>query len=262
MKESDSSSNSENENENNHQASNDSGEDDNDLKDDRNDGEASNQILDKETEKKDNQNVEEKKIYDIKIIILGEIGVGKTSVINRFITNTFNEGVKASINIEFQEKSIDLDNETKVNLKIVDTAGEEKHAVLSNQYFKDCEGAIVMYDLTKTSSFTKIKKWLDVLKDKAAEKIVKVLAGNKSDLTDQKVDLKDKLKSYNYDHYEISAKEGNNVDEIFHGLAKKIVEIRKKEGNESIIIPRKNSLTLKANKNEKKHKNKSLFKKC
>jgi small GTP-binding protein len=256
MKESDSSSDSENENP--LQESNNSGEIGNDLKDE---GKISNQILDGETDKNNQNETSEKKIYDIKIIIVGEIGVGKTSVIRRYLTNNFIEGETASIGNEIPTKSIELDSETKVNLNIIDSAGEEKYGILPNQYFKDCQGAIFMYDLTEKSSFNKINEWLNVLKDKAAKRIVILLAGNKSDLIDKKVNLEDELKPYKekYDHYEINAKEGNNVDSLFEDLANKIVDILKNKGEHS-IIKRRNSVALQHEKKEKEKKHKSAIK--
>ena len=257
MKESDSSS-SDSENENPLQESNNSGEIGNDIKDE---GRASTNILNGEGDKNNQNETSEKKIYDIKIIIVGEIGVGKTSVIRRYLTNNFVEGESASIGYEMQNKIIELENETKVNLNIIDTAGEEKYGDLPNQYFKDCQGAIVMYDLTEKGSFNKINNWLKVLKDKAAKRIVIMLAGNKSDLIEEKVNLEDELKSYEgkYDHHEISAKEGDNVNNLFESLVNKIVDILKEKGENS-IIKRRNTKTLKPNQKEKEKNHKSKIK--
>jgi small GTP-binding protein len=256
MKESDSSSDSEIENP--LQEANNSVEDDNNLKDE---GRTSTQYLSEEVDKNNQNEISENNIYNIKLIIVGEIGVGKTSVIKRYLTNKFIEGESASIGVEMQNKCIELEDKTKVNLNIIDTAGEEKFGVLSNQYFKDCQGAIVMYDLTEKNSFDKINDWLNILKDKAAEKIVIILAGNKSDLIDKKVNSEDELKPYkeNYKHYEISAKEGDNVDNLFESLANKIVDILKEKGENS-IIKRRNTKTLKPNQKEKEKNHKSKIK--
>jgi small GTP-binding protein len=209
--------------------------------------------------------VPKKYIYDFKIIIIGAIGVGKTSIIERYISNKFIVGERMSISCEIQEKTIDLDSETKVNLKIVDTAGEERYMSLPNQYFKDCQGAIIMYDITEKNSFNKIKDWLNILKEKAPEKIVIMLAGNKSDLYCLKADLEDELNPYKekYKHYEISAKTGNNISLIFEDLAKKIVEILKNKGEEE-IVEKRNSNILEPQKKKKGvfKKIKKVFSKC
>ena len=206
----------------------------------------------------ENKNEDSKKYkYDLKIIIVGSIGVGKTSVIERYISNKFVDGERMSISCEIQEKTIDLDSETKVKLKIVDTAGEERYMSLPNQYFKDCQGAIIMYDITEKNSVNKIKDWLNILKEKAPEKIVIMLAGNKSDLYCLKADLEDELNPYKekYKHYEISAKSGNNVSLIFEDLVKKIVEILKNKGVEEIVEARTSHLL------EPQKENKGIFKK-
>jgi len=232
---------------------------DDDFKDE---GSATNQISLEKGDKKEGNKINENKLpkkynYDLKIIIIGEIGVGKTSVINKYITNNFSEGERMSISCEIQEKSIDLDKDTRVNLKIVDTAGEERFMSLPNQYFKDCQGAIIMYDITEKHSFNKINDWLNILKEKAPEKIVIILAGNKSDLFYLKVDLENELKPYKekYKHYEISAKSGNNVSLVFEDLTNRIVKILKDKGEEEIVERRTSSVL------EPRKKKKGVFKK-
>lgn len=230
---------------------------DNDTKDD---GRTPSQIPLKKGDKKEESNknkLPKKYNYDLKIIIIGEIGVGKTSVINKYITNYFSEGERMSISCEIQEKHIDLDKDTRVNLKIVDTAGEERFMSLPNQYFKDCQGAVIMYDITEKHSFNKINDWLNILKEKAPEKIVIILAGNKSDLYYLKVDLENELKPYKekYKHYEISAKSGNNISLIFEDLANTIVKILKDKGEEEIVERRISSVL------EPRKKKKGVFKK-
>jgi len=240
---------------------------DNEFKDE---GRASNKISigngDKNEENESKKNEVPKKYnYDLKIIIVGAIGVGKTSVIGKYISNKFLDGERMSISYEIQNKIIDLDSDTRVNLKIVDTAGEEKYMSLPNQYFKDCHGAIVMYDLTEKNSFTKIKDWLNILKEKAPEKIIIMLAGNKSDLYCLKADLEDQLKPYKekYDHYEISAKSGSNVSLVFEDLVNKIVKVLKDKGIEE-IVERRDSTILEPNKKKKSvfKKIKKIFSKC
>ena len=239
---------------------------DNDFKDE---GRVSNNIsIEKEGNKEENKNnkneVHKKYNYDLKIIILGAIGVGKTSVIERYISKKFLDGERMSISCEIQNKIINVDDETRVNLKIVDTAGEEKYMSLPNQYFKDCHGAIVMYDLTEKNSFTKIKDWINILKEKAPEKIIIILAGNKSDLYCLKADLKDQLKPYKekYDHYEISAKSGSNITLVFEDLVNKIVKVLKDKGVEEIVESRTSSILEPRKKKGVFKKIKKVFSKC
>jgi hypothetical protein len=104
-------------------------------------------------ETKNNINNENKQTFNFKIIVLGDIAVGKTSVIGRYITNTFSEEYKSSISCEYKEKKIDIDGENIANLQIWDTCGEEKFMSVTKQYYNDAHGAIVVYDLTEKKNF-------------------------------------------------------------------------------------------------------------
>lgn len=175
-----------------------------------------------------------KQVYNFKVIVLGDIAVGKTSVIGRYITNTFTEVYKSSIGCEFKKKKIDIDEETQVNLQIWDTAGEERFMSVTKQYYNDSHGAMVIYDLTNKNSFIKMNNWINDVKNNAPKNITIMVVGNKSDLINEKVDLGDELKPFkdNYLYCEVSAKNGINVSLAFENLALKIIEKQKEKGNE------------------------------
>ena len=97
-----------------------------------------------------------KQIYNLKIIVLGEIDVGKTSVIERYIQNDFTDKQKNSITCEFYHKKIEIDKETVANLEIWDTCGEEKFMSLTKQYYNNSKGAIILFDLSKKESLIKV----------------------------------------------------------------------------------------------------------
>ena len=203
-----------------------------------------------------------KQIYNLKIIVLGDIAVGKTSVIGRFITNTFSENYKSSISCEFKRKQLDIDGETSANLTIWDTCGEERFMSVTKQYYNGSHGAMIMYDLTKKDTFIKMNRWIKDVKDNAPKDIVIMVVGNKSDLVMEKVDLGEELKPFkdNYLYCEVSAKTGTNVSLAFENLTLKIMENikeKKDKGNDKIDnnIPR-DSVPLKKQSISKRKKKK------
>ena len=203
---------------------------------------------------------ENKQIFNIKIIVVGDISVGKTSLIRRYITNLFSEDPRASISCEFQKKTLDIDENTSVNLQIWDTAGEEKFMAVTRQYFTDSHGAMIVYDLTNKNTFLKLNKWIKEVKEKASKDVVIMVVGNKSELVSEKVELGDELKPFqeNYEYQEVSSKCGTNVSLAFEKLTLKVISIlkEKKEKGEEV---QRDSIPLK--KKEKKH-SKCHWKKC
>jgi len=207
-------------------------------------------------ETKNNINNKNKQTFNFKIIVLGDIAVGKTSVIARYITNTFTEEYKSSIACEYKEKKIDLDGETIANLQIWDTCGEEKFMAVTKQYYNDAHGAIVIYDLTDKKTFARLESWIESLKNNAPAKIAIMIAGNKSDLSDKKVNLENELKPYKekYECIEVSAKSGANISLLFENLTHKIMDKLNEKGEEEEKIPQRESIALKNVKDKKKKK--------
>ena len=202
-----------------------------------------------------------KQIYNLKIIVLGDISVGKTSVINRFISNTFSDEYKTTINCEFQKKELDIDGETGANLQIWDTAGEERFMAVTKQYYNDSHGVMVIYDLTSKETFVKMNKWIKNVKDNAPKDIVIMVVGNKSDLIGEKIDLGDELTPFKnqYLYREVSAKNGNNVSLAFEELTQRILDTikeKKEKGGEDIVKPRDSVPLRKQSKSKSKDKKK------
>ena len=185
--------------------------------------------------------------YNLKIIVLGDIAVGKTSVIGRYMTNTFSEEHKSSISCEFKNKKIILDGETSANLQIWDTAGEERFMSVTRQYYNDSNGAIVIYDLTNKDTFLKMHKWIKELKDNAPKDIIISVVVNKSDLVNEKVDLGEELTPFKKDYLycEVSAKHGTNVSLAFENLTNKIIEKMKEKKEKGEKIEPRDSVPLK-----------------
>jgi small GTP-binding protein len=159
-----------------------------------------------------------KDIIEMKIILLGDVAVGKTSIFGRYTKNSFNECYKCTVQVEKQTKFIDIDLQTSVKLVIWDTCGQERYRNITRQYYRDCDGAVIVFDLTNTDSFENVPKWIEELKNNGPPNISILIVGNKSDLTNERVvpinDI-NKLIGNKYLYYDVSAKNGNNVDLAF-----------------------------------------------
>ena len=125
--------------------------------------------------------------YDviIKIVIIGESGVGKTNLLNRYTTDEYNQNAKATIGMDFTSKEIQIDN-VAVKAQFWDTAGQEKYMSIARSYYKLANGVLLVYDVTNRETFLKTKNWLNEIKSNSPEGTKIMLVGNKNDLIDQK----------------------------------------------------------------------------
>ena len=186
--------------------------------------------------KEDNNDNENNKIieYSFKVILLGYSLVGKTSFVNRFVSNKF-EKYQCTINIQNYKKQIKIDKSTLVNLTIWDTAGQEKFRSLTKQYYQDAQGAIIMFDITDKNSFLKVESWINEIFEYGAKNCSIILIGNKTDLNHQRViDFNEGNKlaeKYHILFCEVSAKLGSNINQAFEQLSSIIINKQIKEGN-------------------------------
>ncbi len=163
-----------------------------------------------------------------KVVILGDAAVGKTSLINRFVEGSFSEDYRATLGANIVRKDVNL-NSTKVRLIMWDLAGQEKYRVVRSMYFQGCQGALLVYDVTRYSTFDSINsKWLRDFKKYVKKEGVYILIGNKSDLTNQRTvtkergkEIADKIKASHF--IETSAKLGENIEEAFTLLVNQIL---------------------------------------
>ncbi|CAF1803229.1 hypothetical protein Bca4012_028673 [Brassica carinata] len=119
--------------------------------------------------------------YLFKIVIIGDSAVGKSNLLTRYARNEFNPNSKATIGVEFQTQSMLIDNK-EVKAQIWDTAGQERFRAVTSAYYRGAVGALVVYDITRTSTFENVGRWLDELNTHSDTTVAKMLIGNKCDL--------------------------------------------------------------------------------
>ncbi|SCU91240.1 LAFA_0F02630g1_1 [Lachancea sp. 'fantastica'] len=175
-----------------------------------------------------------KSLTKYKIVFLGEQGVGKTSLITRFMYDTFDDHYQATIGIDFLSKTMYLDDKT-IRLQLWDTAGQERFRSLIPSYIRDSHVAIVVYDVTSKKSFEYIDKWVeDVKSERGEENVVLCIVGNKNDLSDERqVSTEEgerKAQVLNAKIFiETSTKAGFNVKNLFRKIAKTLPEFQKSD---------------------------------
>ncbi|KAF6830035.1 RAB5-like protein [Colletotrichum musicola] len=186
----------------------------------------------------------------VKLVLLGEAAVGKSSLVLRFVNNDFQENKEPTIGAAFLTQKCNLPTRT-IKFEIWDTAGQERFASLAPMYYRNAQAALVVYDLTKPTSLIKAKHWVAELQRQASPGIVIALVGNKLDLTNdaeaaggsagtdgEEADGEDsgdarkvsteEAKTYAEEEsllfFETSAKTGHNVTEVFTAIANAIPE--------------------------------------
>ena len=163
-----------------------------------------------------------------KVVLLGETGVGKTSILTRYVSGSFSQLVMTSTSSTYVTKNIVVDN-NKVKFQIWDTAGQEKYRSLAKIFYQSASVAVLVYDITIKSSFEGIKEyWSKEIAHNAPEDIILALVANKSDnYIDQQVSTqegKDLAKELNAIFQPTSAKLGNGINELFNLIAEKFLD--------------------------------------
>ncbi|XP_073822132.1 ras-related protein Rab6-like [Musca autumnalis] len=157
-----------------------------------------------------------------KLVFLGEQSVGKTSLITRFMYDSFDNTYQATIGIDFLSKTLHLDDRT-VRLQLWDTAGQERFRSLIPSYIRDSTAAIVVYDVTKPTTFEQTSKWISDVRAERGTEVIIILVGNKTDLAGKRQitteDGENKAKELNVMFIETSAKTSYNVKKLFDRVA-------------------------------------------
>lgn len=171
----------------------------------------------------------------LKLLMLGDTGVGKTCMLQTYVYDTFSPTFITTIGIDFKIKHQEIDG-TKLKLQIWDTAGQERFRTITVSYFKGAHGIILMYDVTDRETFDSIAHWLAQIKEHADAQVNVVLVGNKCDIADKRqVETSEGQQladEYKLKFFETSAKANTRVDETFTAIASETRERLLKQESE------------------------------
>ena len=194
--------------------------------------------------------------YDhiFKVLLLGNSDVGKSSLLLRFVDSVWNDAFVPTIGVDFKVKTLDINNQ-KVKMQIWDTAGQERIRTVVSTYFRGAHGILLLYDVTNKDSFKNLESWLIEIEKNAKEKVLKILIGNKCDLTEDREISEEEGKAFalrnGMEFMETSAKMNTNVSEAFETLAKLMIEFNntnKTQRNEGKNLKASSGMDLKTKK--------------
>ncbi|EDV44616.2 uncharacterized protein Dana_GF20451 [Drosophila ananassae] len=161
-----------------------------------------------------------------KLLIIGDSGVGKSSLLIRFSDDTFSGSYITTIGVDFKIRTVDIGG-LRVKLQIWDTAGQERFRTITSTYYRGTHGVIVVYDVTNGESFANVRRWLEEIQNNC-DVVNKVLVGNKNDDPDRKVviteDAQRFAKQMDIELFETSAKDNINVDEMFLSITRQVLQ--------------------------------------
>jgi Ras-related protein Rab-11A len=193
--------------------------------------------------------------YLFKLVLIGDSGVGKSNLLSRFTRNEFNLESKSTIGVEFATKSLKIDGKV-IKAQIWDTAGQERYRAITSAYYRGAVGALLVYDVTRRSTFENVVRWLKELRDHTDPNLVVMLIGNKSDLRHLVAVSTEDGKSFaereSLYFMETSALEATNVESAFTEALTQIYRIVSKRtveagdsGNASAVPAKGQTINVK-----------------
>ncbi|KAL1196621.1 Ras-related protein RABE1d [Cardamine amara subsp. amara] len=164
--------------------------------------------------------------YLIKLLLIGDSGVGKSCLLLRFSDDTFTTSFITTIGIDFKIRTVELDGK-RIKLQIWDTAGQERFRTITTAYYRGAMGILLVYDVTDESSFNNIRNWMKNIEQHASDNVNKILVGNKADMDESKRAVPTAkgqalADEYGIKFFETSAKTNLNVESVFLSIAKDI----------------------------------------
>lgn len=165
--------------------------------------------------------------YLYKLLLIGDSGVGKSSIVLRFADETFTENYISTIGVDFKIRTLDY-KDKKIKLQIWDTAGQERFRTITTSYYRGAHGVIIVFDLTDLYSFLNIEDWIEMVTKYGNTNPQIILVGNKSDLIqDRKIDVNiiaNLVNKFDLKYLETSAKNDTNICNIFESLVAKLLK--------------------------------------
>jgi Ras-related protein Rab-1A len=166
--------------------------------------------------------------YLFKLLLVGNSGVGKSSILFRFTDDIFPESYAPTIGIDFKTRTIKVDGKN-VKLQIWDTAGQERFNAIQSTYYRGAHGVIIVYDITDVDYLNNIKHLVSEIDKYAIPNIKKILVGNKSDLESERVATTEEVQNYadtsGIQFIETSAKNNVNVENVFLNISEEIIKV-------------------------------------
>jgi small GTP-binding protein len=180
----------------------------------------------------------------VKLLLIGDSGVGKSGVLVRFTENKFTESYVTTIGIDFKVRELEIDGQ-RFTVQLWDTAGQERFRTITSAYYRGAHGIILMYDVTCRESYNNVSYWMRHIEKFASESVGRIILGNKIDLKEKRVvsssDGQLLSKQYNVDFYEVSAKTGTGVESAIVEFAKAV----KRRNNIEAVKPSTSLANLK-----------------
>ncbi|XP_053951929.1 ras-related protein Rab-35-like [Anastrepha obliqua] len=188
-----------------------------------------------------------------KLLIIGDSGVGKSSLLIRFSDDTFAGTYITTIGVDFKIRTVVIDG-LRIKLQIWDTAGQERFRTITSTYYRGTHGVIIVYDVTNGESFANVRRWLDEIQNNC-DVVNKVLVGNKNDDPDRKVVITEDAQRFarqmDIELFETSAKDNTNVEEMFLAITRQVLQHKLRNAQNE---QQKDSITLKQQKSKRKSK--------
>jgi len=204
----------------------------------------------------------------LKIILLGSSGVGKTSLLSQFVNGVRATDIMYTIGVEFKIKDIAVDGK-RVRLALWDTAGQERFRSITQTYYRGVQGAVLVFDVTSRSSFSRLTEWMFELELYCKRDPVKLLVGNKADLEDKrevsKAEGMEFAKKYNILYMETSATTGDEVEYAFEVVTQEILakeELWKQDYDRNLSVVKLGEDCLEWSQNENKPPKKRIGRRC
>ena len=188
-----------------------------------------------------------------KVILVGDSGVGKTCLLSMYVKGICGPTIP-TIAVEFCTKEIELNNGTKVKVQLWDTAGQERFKSLAMTYYRKAYGILLLFDVTKRSSFISCRNYLEEVRLNSDKNCVIYLIGNKIDLSNQRQITKTEAENFaqkeNIVYLETSALKNLNVNDVFTSLLNNIYQAKKEENKDKLFLEKAENIGLQNNSNK------------